>query len=102
MVGIVGTYHDAAGGGLARDQLAGPVLGLGDKAALELRLLTGRQRRRLRLFGALGVLGSRLGTAAEERYRPPYQHRQNAGHEGADGGDQETPPFALLEALGVR
>lgn len=90
------TYQDPAGGGLARDELAGPVFGLGHEGPLELLLVLPR---RLLLF-LLRIVRSelRLLAAADERARPPYQHDEQPRDERENRREQEAPPFSDDEA----
>jgi hypothetical protein len=88
-----------SGGGLSRDELSRPVLGLGHERALELLLaLPGSL-----LLLLLGVVGPILDLlpAAEEGEQPPHQHDEEAGQEGEDAGQEEAPVFPLIET-GVR
>lgn len=66
---MINTYQYSSGGGLAGDEFAGPVLGLGHEGAFELLFpLSGRL-----LLLLLGVVGRelRLLAAANERARAP-------------------------------
>lgn len=66
---MIYTNQNSSGGGLARDEFAGPILGLGHEGALE--LLFALSRRFLLLL--LGVVRRQLGllAATDERAEPP-------------------------------
>lgn len=76
-----GTHQYSSCGGLAGDELAGPVLGLGHEGALE--LLFALASRFLLLL--LGVVGRQLGLAAAAQVgaEAPQQHHHEPRRERA-------------------
>lgn len=91
------THQYSSGGGLAGDELAGPVLRLGHEGALE--LLFALPRRLLLLL--LGVVGRelRLLAAADERASAPYHHHEQPREESEDRRQEKAPPFSDTEAV---
>lgn len=92
-----GTHQNSSSGGLAGDELARPVLGLGDEGALKLLLVLALGA----LLLLLGVVGRELGllAAADEGHCAPYQHDGQPRQEGEDAREQEAPPLAHAEAF---
>ena len=81
---------------MARDEFSGPVLGLGvnitggQVGALLLRVLD---------LSPVPVLVL-LPLAAEDELEDPHDEDPGDAHdEGEDGGEEETPPLPLLQAL---
>jgi hypothetical protein len=93
------THQNASSGGLAGDELARPVLGLGDEGALKLLFVLALGA----LLLLLGVVGRELGllAAEDEGQGAPYQHDGEPRQEGEDAREQEAPPLAHAETFGV-
>ena len=74
------THQDPARGGLARDELAGPVLGLRHPADLRVRVVLGRPAP----LGRVAHLGDgrRLPLAAQPGEDAPGEHEQQPDEEG--------------------
>lgn len=95
------TDQNSSSGSLPRDELSGPVLGIGDKSAFELffGLPRGLGEIGLGLEVALAVLGGGLLTAADDGESPPEENDEEPSEEGEDAGEEEAPPLAFLEAF---